>query len=431
MRSYSADTFMTTATARRRALASPAAWRLTVADRTVWLTLGVVAAVVYYVGTGPRPQQIDAFGPLAQAFLNGRLWIDLPMPGALELIARDGGGWYVPYPPGPAVPLVPVVAAMNLVGLTLDIGLAAAVLGGTGVALMYVALRTLDVPLRTAALLTIGFGFGSVWWWAAGEGDVWLYAHVNAVVFMLGALLLALRRRWPIVGGLLFGVALASRLPVGLTFPLFLALYSGVRFTALADLRASLRSIRWRSVGGFSVGVVAVGVGLALYNYARFGSFFDFGYTRIPGIPEDPFFGAGVLSLDYVPRHFYAAFLRSFDFVDQFPWFRPNWMGVSLLITTPVFLWLVRARSRSALVIVGWIAVVLALLPIVTHGTVGQAQFGYRFSLDVAPILWLMLGLVFAGGISRAARAAIVIGVAVHVYGLWAIEGLHFVAWRP
>lgn len=31
----------------------------------------------------------------------------------------------------------------------------------------------------------------------------------------------------------------------------------------------------------------------------------------------------------------------------------------------------------------------LALLPIVTHGNVGETQFGYRFSPDLAPILWL------------------------------------------
>ncbi|MEO6349168.1 MAG: hypothetical protein ABIP53_00785 [Candidatus Limnocylindrales bacterium] len=421
----------TTATARPRVLDRPTSLRVTLADRTIWLTLGVVAAVVYAIWTGPQPQQIDAFGPLAHAFLNGRLYIELPAPGALELIARDGGGWYVPYPPGPAIPLLPVIAITNFLGATLDIGLAAAGLGGVGVALLYVALRSLNVAARTAAILTVGFAFGSVWWWAAGEGDVWLYAHVNAVVFMLGALILALRGGWPLVSGLLFGVALASRLPVGLTFPLFLALHSGARWTSLTDLQGSLRAIRWRPILAFSAGVIAVGIGLALYNFARFGSFFDFGYTRIPGIPEDQFFGVGVLSLDYIPRHFYAMFLRSFDYVDQFPWFRPNWMGLSLLITTPIFLWLVRARSRTTLVAIGWIAVALALLPIVTHGTVGQAQFGYRFSLDFAPILWLMLGLVFTNGMSVAARVAVALGVAVNLYGIWAIDALHFVAWPP
>jgi hypothetical protein len=32
---------------------------------------------------------------------------------------------------------------------------------------------------------------------------------------------------------------------------------------------------------------------------------------------------------------------------------------------------------------------------------------------------------------SRAARAAVMLGVGVNVYGIWAIETLHFVAWPP
>jgi hypothetical protein len=80
-------------------------------------------------------------------------------------------------------------------------------------------------------------------------------------------------------------------------------------------------------------------------------------------------------------------------------------------------------------VVVGWIAVLLALLPIVTHGTVGETQFGYRFSLDVAPILWIMLGMLFVRRISLPARLAILLGVLVHAYGIYAITVLEFVSY--
>jgi hypothetical protein len=39
-----------------------------------------------------------------------------------------------------------------------------------------------------------------------------------------------------------------------------------------------------------------------------------------------------------------------------------------------------------------------------------------------------MLGWVFRRGISIEARAAIVIGILVNAYGIWAIEVLHFVS---
>ena len=65
-------------------------------------------------------------------------------------------------------------------------------------------------------------------------------------------------------------------------------------------------------------------------------------------------------------------------------------IGMSLFLTTPAFLWLFGSlrRIRSD-VTIGWVAAAagLALLPDILHGTVGFAQFGYRFSLDAQPFL--------------------------------------------
>jgi hypothetical protein len=122
-------------------------------------------------------------------------------------------------------------------------------------------------------------------------------------------------------------------------------------------------------------------------------------------------------------------FVRGFDFVDAFPWFRPNWSGASLLLTTPILLWLVKARSRVPLIAYGWIAVVLCLIPDVLHGAPGFAQLGYRFILDVLPIMLLMLAWVFRDGISVEARAAILIGIAVNAYGVWAVTVVDFVSY--
>jgi hypothetical protein len=122
-------------------------------------------------------------------------------------------------------------------------------------------------------------------------------------------------------------------------------------------------------------------------------------------------------------------FLRGFDYVDDFPWFRPNWTGTSLLLTAPILLWLVRVRSRAPLVGWLWLSVALVLVPIVTHGNVGFAQWSYRFVLDVAPLLFLMLGLLFRERISSMAKAAIVIGVLANAYGVWTTVLTEFVAY--
>jgi hypothetical protein len=411
--------------------------RFDLRDRWTWLVLGAAAYIVYQV-TGPSPQQVDGFGLLARAMLEGRLHITIPDPGAVEQVPRPEGGWFLPYPPGPAVGLLPLVAIFPYV----DPGVVAAVLGALNLVLLHAVLRRIGVGWSAATWLTVGFGFGSVAWWSAGTADVWNFAHTTSMTFALLALLLAVDGRWPLAAGVVFGLAAASRLPVGLTLPLYLALYARATwpsynlrgtFARLPDLpalaRGAVRDGRVVPVLLF-LGGLAIPAGLvALYNFARFGSPFDFGYNDIPGIPDEPWFQEGVLSISYIPRHIHAIFVRGFDFVDgQFPYFRPNWTALSLVISTPVFLWLAKARSRSTLVAFGWLSVGLALLPIITHGTVGQTQFGYRFSQDIAPILWLLLGYVFRPGMPIEAKAAVSIGVVVNAYGIWAIYNLGFVS---
>jgi hypothetical protein len=383
--------------------------------------VAAAAALLYYITVSERVS-LDSFLPLADGFLHGRLYIDQPMPW-LELVPRAEGGWYSPFPPMPAVVLVPFVA---IFGPGFDQGIATALFGGASVALVWLLLRRSGVAPVPAKWLTAALAVGSVHWWAAGTGTVWLHAQVVAVFFSLLALNLAIRRRWPLVAGLFLGCAAASRLPVGLTLPLYLALYLRLPFPP--NLRR-LEPAHLRSGLSLLAGVAVPALLVAAYNLARFGSPFQFGYELIPGVLDEPWYAQGLLSIDYVPRHLHVMFMRGFDFVDAFPWFRPNWSGASLLLTTPILLWLVKARSRAPLIAYGWIAIVLCLIPDVLHGAPGFAQLGYRFILDVLPIILLMLGWVFRDRISVEARAAILIGIAVNAYGVWAVTVIDFVSY--
>ena len=395
------------------------------AGRPVWTSLAAfaliaAAAALLYWWTGPKPVGLDAFVPLADALLHGRLHIVEPMPW-IEHVDRIGGGWYVPYPPMPAISVLPFVA---IFGASFDQGYAAAIMGGLCVGILWLILGRLGVAPLPRRSLVAAFAVGSVLWWAAGMGTSWLFAGVNGAFWSLLALALALDRRWPVVAGLCLGFAAASRLPVGLTLPLYLALYAGV------EVRPRLAIPDRRKLGSaalFMVGLAVPAILVALYNVARFGSPLDFGYEKIPGVLEEPWYRDGILSLSYIPRHLHTMFLRGFDFVDGFPWFRPNWTGLALTFTTPIYFWLINLRRRETFVVFGWIAILLALVPIFTHGNVGETQFGYRFSLDVAPILWVMLGMLFVHRISLPARLAILLGIVVHAYGIYVITVLDFV----
>ncbi|HEV8516432.1 MAG TPA: hypothetical protein VGQ47_02180 [Candidatus Limnocylindrales bacterium] len=417
-----------TAVAREAAAARPVPFplgleRLGLPTWAIPVGLGLLAAIVYGLTRQGRVD-LDVFVPLAsEGFLHGRLYLVEERTWFSEVIPRLGGGWYVPYPPVPALAVVPFVL---VVGEMFDQGSAAAIYGGANVALLWILLARIAVPPRTRTLLTLGFAFGTVHWWAAGTGDAWPFAQVVAVTFSLLGLIFAVRREHPILAGICLGLAAGSRLPIGLTFPLYVALYAGLSFPVH---REQFRRERFVPVARFLSGLAMPFLLLAAYNVARFGDPIDFGYDRIPGVLQEPWFSSGILSLDYIPRHIHAMLLRSFDFVEEPPWFRPNWTSTSLLITTPVYLWLIKARSRRPLVAYGWLAVALALVPIMTHGSVGFSQFGYRFSLDVAAILWLLLGWVFRRGLSREAVVAIALGIAVNAYGVWAVTEANFVSY--
>ena len=75
--------------------------------------MAVVATIVLLLTTSSEPTEFDYFVRLADAFLHGRLYLT-EAPSWLNELVPGGGGWYVVYPPVPALLLVPFVALFGL-----------------------------------------------------------------------------------------------------------------------------------------------------------------------------------------------------------------------------------------------------------------------------------------------------------------------------
>src|SRR4029077_5589917 len=117
---------------------------------------------------------------------------------------------------------------------------------------------------------------------------------------------------------------------------------------------------------------------------------------------------------------------------------RPHFVGMSLFLTTPALLFVFAGLQdirRSVVVAATAVAAGLALLPDVLHGTVGFAQFGYRFSIDAQPFLIALAlgGDALRDGVWRRRPSilflvACVLAVVLNVYAAIAI--IHYGWWQ-
>jgi hypothetical protein len=98
------------------------------------------------------------------------------------------------------------------------------------------------------------------------------------------------------------------------------------------------------------------------------------------------------------------------------PPFQINEHGLALWFTTPFYFWLLKPRERGWLTGVILVAVAGPFVMNLLYQNTGWRQFGYRFSNDYAPLLFVLLaiGRRPLGGLFRAAA---VWGVALNLFG--------------
>jgi hypothetical protein len=396
-------------------LAKPQGWQRIASLRIRWklLIIALVALLVFLLSKGPPAGQ-NHFVYLAEAFLHGKLGVS-DGGAVLAEIVPFKGNYYVVYPPMPAVLLLPFVAVF---GTSFDQGLMSVLLACLGVTATWLMLKKTGANGNKALWLTTLFGFGTCFWFTAAVGSSWYIEHISAVLFLTLAIILALYKKSPFLTGLILGFAFLSRLPVILSFPFFLLLI----YEQNSGWKPRLKQAAYFIIGlGILVGVYE------LYNFGRWGVFSDLGYTLIPGIQQDPSFTNGIFNLSYIPRHIYAILFQGPILLNNFPYFEPNWMGLGLFFTTPAFIYIFKGPWNK-LSKYAALAIVCILPILITHGTVGFTQFGYRFSLDFTPFLMLLVAKGMSENLGWQEKALIILSVLVNLWGVVSIIGFNFVS---
>jgi hypothetical protein len=369
----------------------------------VEISLFLISFLIYHFSYVRSGDWYKHYVYQADAFIHGRL--DLQgLPAYYHDVVEVNGKIYMPFPPMPAIILVPFVGVF---GTGVSQRMVANFIGALDVTLLWCILRVLKVKSSVAFWLTILFGFGTVHWYSAQLGTTWFYASIVAVFFLLCAVYEALTRKRPLVMGLFLGFAALSRQMTVFSLPFFILVLAEDRRIDLAKLLKLLLSL------GFVLSLYA------LYNYVRVGAFFDTTYFELYKL-ERPLDWQkyGIMDLHWAPGGLYTMLLMPPEWLGSFPFFKPNPEGMSMLLVTPAFLYVFKARRPSRLVIGSWISTVLIAFLLCMHFSHGWVQFGYRFSLDFTPFLMLLLAEGFQNEMSRLKIGLIIWSVVVNAWGV-------------
>jgi hypothetical protein len=417
------------------------------------LAIYVACGAVYAVVAGPaRLSEHTAYNHyalLANAWLHGRQ--DLPggaphYTGNNDFAVCDGKT-YISFPPFPAVLMAPLVKVAGTAEDFRD-GQFMVWLAGLGPALLFLVLEKVrrtgksERSEATSILLSLLFAFGTVYFFTAVEGTVWFAAHVVAAALVSGYLLFALDAERPILAGLLLGCSFATR-PVTSLMAVFFAA-EAIRVSAGGELAAGATwseraSATWTKMDRrgllrrcllFALPILPI---LALCSWTNFTRFHDwspnaFGHEHLSVAWHDRMAKWGLFGYHYLAKNL-ACLLTMLPWVPAHGtrtalWspqggaapFQINEHGLALWLTTPIFLWLFRPRDRSWLHGGLVLAVVGPAIMLLFYQNTGWRQFGYRFSNDYAPLLFVLLA-IGKRPLGWLFRVAAVWGVVVNLFG--------------
>ncbi|MHB8416882.1 MAG: hypothetical protein ACYDCL_02330 [Myxococcales bacterium] len=381
--------------------------------------------LIFAVFSGGRffhQSQAPQFVYQAEAFLHGQTALPVPPPN-LNDWARVGSNWYVSFPPFPAVVMMPFVW---LFGYQFDDVSFTVFFAALGVALFFLLLQKLSAAGESErtekenAALALLFAFGTVDFYCSIRGEVWFTAEVIGVTCTCLYLLAAHRAEHPALAGLALGCAAITRTPLAFSVVYFaMELFAPSGALELADLRRRRAEILEKGLQ-FAGPVLAIAIPMMWMNHVRFGSPLEFGHAHLFNNRVNGDIARwGLFNAHYLPRNVRAAFLL----LPGLSWpaggtprltFDPH--GMSLFVTTPLFLFLLWPRLRPRLHRLVWLTVGAVSLPGFFYQNDGWRQFGFRFSLDYTPYLFLLLAL---GGrrFGRTFWALAAAGLAVNLWG--------------
>ena len=334
--------------------------------------------------------QEQQFSYLALSFLKGKLDIS-SYPTAWNDAALYVGNYFWPLGPFPALTLLPFVYIFNIFGLFfhqryLQVPLVLAI-----IYLIYKLARKLKYDKPDSIYLVIAFNLASVFIVIVQNSWSWEFATVMTVLLTFLALNEYFGRKNYLKIGIIYGCLLLTRVSASFGITLFL-------LNAFYDKLKTRQKLR--NVSKLLIPYIFSILVLGLYNFARFGNFFEQGYsyqlTQGGALVARSY---GLFSPIHIPGNLYYFLVASplpvlkdgVSRVLAFPYLTFDPWGMGIFYTSPYFIYLFFLKYKDRLSKILIFTSVVVALPIFLYYGIGIFQYGYRYSLDFLPYLFLLL----------------------------------------
>ncbi len=384
----------------------PESW---LADNGLRYLTSVATAIVYFF-SNPSPQSYyDYTFRVAENFLRGSIGFAEKRPSWLNEFVPFEGAWYSVFPLGAVVTMIPV-AVLKVVGIVTEMPGAwvAAILAGVICYFLLKIASKYDTSQTRQIMLTMAVLFGTFMWTNLTFAGAWQLALGFAMVGQLGAIYFTVYDRRPLIAGVFFALAFGNRTENLLTAPVFMYLLCrgqeegekrrrGEREKtsepgAVATGFIGFSQVSIRNLTLFCSVPFVLGVSTLIYNYVRFHSFTDFGYARIPGVLQEPWYNHGIFSTHYLGRQAWEMLFKMWNWRQTFPYLVPDGFSSSILFSSPFLLLIFRVGSRDgALKLACWFSIVILTFLLWIHGNSGGWQFGYRYAMILLPWIFVVL----------------------------------------
>jgi hypothetical protein len=277
-------------------------------------------------------------------------------------------------------------------------------------------------PLTRRILLALFPIFGTWTWCNLGMGGAWQIALGLALLAETAALYFTLVRPSPLIAGAFFALALGNRTELLLTAPFYLYLFwrrlneNAAGQSRTVRIKQALR-VNAPMVIDFLTLPVALALLTATYNFARFGSIFDFGYFHIPEVREEPWYEHGLFSLHSIPWNVNKMVFQGFRDDPNFPFITFDPFGCSILLSTPFLFLLFRYGGKYK--VICWIAIGVLAFILWCHGNPGGWQFSYRYAMILLPWMFLLLTGNGPPTITVTEISLLAVSVAINAVATW------------